>query len=176
MGVIYTQGTELARLDPVELSKRLDNVIRAAVSWLVTLSDADASVPEREGKWSAKEVIGHLTDSAVNNLGRIVRMQVAEPLQLPGYDQIAWVERQHYCEREWAGVLGLWFALNEHIVWTIRHVEKERLGNEGVVAGGRITLGFLIEDYIAHMEHHMRALKAWVPTGAGATVRCVDGV
>lgn len=165
MGVTYAQGTELALLDPVELSKRLDMVIRASVSWLVTLSDADASVPEREGKWSAKEVIGHLTDSAVNNLGRIVRMQAAEPQQLFGYDQMAWVERQDYREREWAGVLGLWFALNEHVVWVIRHVDRRSLGNVGVVEGDRITLGYLIEDYIAHMEHHMRLLKRWVRAG-----------
>lgn len=167
MGVTYTQGTDVALLDPAELGERLEGVIRAAVSWLVTLSDDDASVPEREGKWSVKEVMGHLTDSAVNNLGRIVRMQSAESQLLAGYEQEAWVERQHYREREWAAVLGLWFALNEHVVWTIRHVEQRRLANEGVVAGGKITLGFLIEDYIAHMEHHMRALKSWARPGMG---------
>jgi len=165
MGVTYARGTEPALIDPLDLSERLEGTIRAAISWLVTLSDGDASVPEREGKWSAKEVIGHLTDSAVNNLGRMVRMQGAEPQVLGGYDQVAWVQVQHYREREWAGVLGLWFALNEHVVWTIRHVEKRRLGNRGVVVGGEITLGFLIEDYIAHMEHHMRLLKAWVRPG-----------
>src|SRR5215469_9551596 len=159
MGVTYAQGTDAGLLDPAELGERLDGVIRAAVSWLVTLSDADACVPEREGKWSAKEVIGHLTDSAVNNLGRIVRMQGAEPPMFTGYDQVAWVEVQHYRGREWAGVLGLWFALNEHVVWTVRHVERSKLGKVGVVAGRAITLGYLIEDYIAHMEHHMRALK-----------------
>src|SRR5215469_8872392 len=165
MGVTYAQGTDAGLLDPAELGERLDGVIRAAVSWLVTLSDADACVPEHEGKWSAKEVIGHLTDSAVNNLGRIVRMQSPEPQSLPGYEQEAWVERQHYREREWAGVLGLWFALNEHIVWTVRHVERSRLGNPGVIEGDALSLGFLIEDYIAHMEHHMRALKAWARPG-----------
>jgi hypothetical protein len=78
---------------------------------------------------------------------------------------VAWVEVQHYHEREWAGVLGLWFALNEHVVWTVRHVERRRLGNLGVIEGDALTLGFLIEDYIAHMEHHMRALKAWARPG-----------
>lgn len=168
MGVTYVQATDVALLDPVELAERLEGVIRAAVSWLVTLSDADASVPERDGKWSTKEIIGHLTDSAVNNLGRIVRMQSAAPQTLSGYDQEAWVKSQHYREREWAGVLGLWFALNEHVVWTIRHVERSRLANEGVVAGRRITLRFLIEDYIAHMEHHMRALQSWARPGMGS--------
>jgi hypothetical protein len=117
-------------------------------------------VPEREGKWSAKEVVGHLTDSAVNNLGRIVRMQIG-PERLPGYAQEAWVEIQRYREREWSEVLALWFALNEHLAWTIRHVERRSLTNQAPVAGDVISLGFLIEDYIAHMQHHLVALKAW---------------
>jgi hypothetical protein len=130
--------------------------------WLVTLSEAETSVPEREGKWSAKQVIGHLIDSAVNNLGRIVRMQIESGQSLPGYEQMAWVSLQHYAEREWAQTLGLWFALNEHVAWTIAHVEKERLANRGTVAGEALTLGFLIEDYVAHMEHHLRAMRLWL--------------
>ena len=160
--VRYAQGVEVAALDPAELSERLAAVLRSAMPWLVTISEAEASVPEREGKWSAKEVIGHLIDSAVNNLGRIVRLQIEEGQSLPGYEQMAWVSLQHYAEREWAQVLALWFALNEHIAWTIGHVEKGRLANRGVVAGQPLTLGFLIEDYVAHMEHHLRAMRLWL--------------
>jgi hypothetical protein len=165
MGVTYAEGSDPALLNPADLSERLLSVLREAMPWLATLSGADACVPEREGKWSAKQVVGHLTDSAVNNLGRIVRMQAVEPQDFAGYDQVAWVERQHYAEREWSEVLGLWFALNEHMAWTIRHLVKGDLSNEGVVAGGRVTLGFLIEDYIAHMEHHLRSMRAWVRPG-----------
>lgn len=164
MGVTYIQETEPSLLDPTELSQRLSETLRSAVSWLATLSNADASVPERDGKWCAKEIIGHLTDSAVNNLSRIVRMQIAFE-EMPGYAQNDWVHLQHYQEREWAEVLALWFALNEHLVWTIRHIDPRSLSNQGVVAGTPLTLGFLIEDYIAHMQHHFKALKAWVHPG-----------
>jgi hypothetical protein len=160
--VRYAEGADVTALDPVELSERLAAVLREAMPWLVTISEAEASVPEREGKWSGKQVIGHLIDSAVNNLGRIVRLQIEAGQNLPGYEQMAWVRLQHYAEREWAQVLALWFALNEHVAWTIGHVEKERLGNRGVVAGEPLTLGFLIEDYIAHMEHHLQAMRVWL--------------
>lgn len=164
MAVTYTQGTDPELLDPVELSQRLSATLRNSVAWLATLSDADASVPEREGKWCAKEILGHLTDSAIHNLGRIVRMQIAFE-EMPGYAQDSWVQLQHYRDREWAEVLALWFALNEHLIWTIDHIHPRSLSNPGVVAKTPVTLGFLIEDYIAHMKHHLNALKRWVHPG-----------
>jgi hypothetical protein len=160
--VRYANGADVATLDPAELSERLSAVLRKAMPWLVTISEAEASVPEGEGKWSGKQVIGHLIDSAVNNLGRIVRMQIEAGQNLPGYEQMAWVNLQHYAEREWAQVLALWFALNEHVAWTIAHVDQPKLGNRSVVAGEPLTLGFLIEDYVAHMEHHLRAMRVWL--------------
>src|ERR1700749_2131232 len=129
--VRYARGAEVGLLDPAELLERLSAVLRGAMPWLVTISEAEASVPERPGKWSAKQVIGHLIDSAVNNLGRIIRLQIEAGQSLPGYEQRAWVDLQHYAEREWAQVLALWFALNEHVAWTIAHIEKAQLGRVG---------------------------------------------
>ena len=168
--VKYAEGADNAVLDPAELRERLEAVLRSAMPWLVTISEAEASVPEREGKWSAKEVMGHLVDSAVNNLGRIVRLQIEAGQSLPGYEQMAWVSLQHYAEREWAQVLALWFALNEHVAWTIGHVEQASLANRGVVAGQPLTLGFLIEDYVAHMQHHLRAMRLWLGVTGEAAV------
>jgi hypothetical protein len=160
--VTYLKDANVALLGPAELSERLAVVLRDAMPWLLTISEAEASVPEREGKWSGKQVIGHLIDSAVNNLGRIIRMQIETGPSLPGYEQMAWVDLQHYAEREWAQVLALWFALNEQVAWTIGHVEMARLANQGVVEGEPLTLGFLIADYVAHMEHHLRAMRLWL--------------
>jgi hypothetical protein len=162
MGVTYKKGSDPSMLEPTQLSERLAAVVREVMPWLASLSDADVCRREREGKWSAKQVIGHLTDSAVNNLGRIVKMQIEPGQHLSGYDQAAWVSVQHYDDRDWPEVLGLWFALNEHIVWTIAHVEKSALKHYGVVEGDSMTLGFLIEDYVAHMQHHLRSLRSWM--------------
>jgi hypothetical protein len=162
--VMYAQESDLAVLNSAELSERLTAVLRDAMPWLVTISEAEASVPERADKWSAKQVMGHLTDSAVNNLARIVRIQIETEPDLLGYEQMAWVNLQHYAEREWAQVLALWFALNEHVAWTVRHIDKARLGNIGVAEGQRMTLGYLIEDYVAHMQHHLRLMQGWVGT------------
>jgi hypothetical protein len=168
--VRYAMDEDDAQFDPVELSERLTGVLRGAMPWLLTISEAEASVPEREAKWSGKQVIGHLTDSAVNNLGRIMRMQIEPGVSLSGYAQMEWVSLQHYQGRDWAEVLGLWFALNEHVAWTIAYVKKANLANKGVVEGETVTLGFLIADYVAHMEHHLRAMRLWLGIDAGTRI------
>ncbi len=162
MGVTYAQKSDAAALEPAELGQRLMQVVTEAKDWLVQLTDAQASVPEREGKWSGKQVVGHLTDSAVNNLGRMVRMQIAAGQRMPGYEQEEWVAVQHYQEREWKRVVQMWVVLNWQVAWTIANVDKTKLVQTGFVGETEWTLGYLIEDYIAHMEHHLRSMKGWL--------------
>lgn len=159
MGVTYTQGTDVSLLDPVDLGKQLVEVVHGATPWLEAFTEEQAKQTERAGQWCAKEIVGHLVDSAVNNLARIVRLQYEDSPDLQGYDQNAWVKLQSYSERPWPEMLALWRTLNEHLGSAVRHVDKAALARKGTLAGSVPTLGFLIEDYIAHMEHHLRALK-----------------
>jgi hypothetical protein len=166
MAMKYAQGTALPQLDPVELGVRLSEVIAAAMPWLELTSGQRASVAPRDGAWCAKEVIGHLIDSAMNNLQRIVRLDTVldiEPeVRSQNYEQDEWVRAQHYADKEWVQVLELWRVLNEHIAWTMQHVAHGHLGRLCVFPDGHVTMGFLMEDYVAHMEYHLLALKAWL--------------
>lgn len=167
MGMTYTQGSEVAMLVPSELAGRLEDVVMDGMRWLGKVTEEAASRPERSGldgkaKWSAKQVIGHLTDSAVNNLGRVVRMQIASGQTFPGYEQEEWVAIQHYGERDWSQVLAAWAMLNGQMAWVVAHVDAAKLAHVAEVEGDALTLGFLIEDYIAHMEHHLRLMKVWL--------------
>jgi hypothetical protein len=166
MAMTYAKGTALSELDPVELGIRLTEAVAGAMPWLEGVSGARASVAQAEGKWCAKETIGHLIDSAVNNLQRIVRLETVLDIEpevrtLP-YEQDEWVRAQRYADKEWVEVLELWRVLNAHIAWTMRHVAREHLGRICVFPDSHVTMGFLMEDYVAHMEYHLRALKEWL--------------
>ena len=161
MEMIYATETPLDALDSVDVAQRLSEIVAAALPWLEGISGAQASQPPAPGKWSAKQVLGHLIDSAVNNLQRIVRLETAaggEILSL-GYEQEAWVDAQRYADRDWVTLVELWRVLNEHIAWTIRHVSRHNLDRVCVFPASRMSFGFLLEDYVAHMEHHLAALR-----------------
>jgi DinB superfamily len=155
---IYTQPTELALLEPEKLSQTLLHVIEDASRIAKEHDERTAAARPASGKWSVKEVFGHLIDSAGNNLQRIVRLSLAPTLDLPGYQQEGWVAMQRYAARSWEEVFTLWRVLNVHLAHVIAQVKKEHLGHLWRFEGEDLTLGFIIEDYIAHLRHHLRTL------------------
>lgn len=139
--------------------ERLRVAITAAGLRLRDMSDADASNKPAPDKWSKKEILGHLIDSASNNHQRFVRAQLAGELRFPAYEQEGWARCQDYAHADWQGLINLWLAYNEHIAYIISRIPIEKMhspcsiGNNDVV-----TLEFLIEDYLTHMNHHLRQL------------------
>ena len=73
--------------------KDVADELRAEVSHsatrMLSLSDEAASISRGDGKWTRKEILGHLIDSAANNHQRFVRAQRASPFVWPGYEQDA---------------------------------------------------------------------------------------
>jgi hypothetical protein len=66
-------------------------------------------------KWSKKEIIGHLCDSAFTNIRRFVVTQYKENENIV-YDQNAWVKAQNYQNVPTSELINLWKALNYQIV------------------------------------------------------------
>lgn len=148
----------------------LDDFVRTveeASARLLSLTDAEASVPLAEGKWSAKEVIGHLVDSASNNHQRFVRAQLKEDLVFPGYAQEDWVRVQAYEEESWPLLVNLWKFYNLHLAHVCRTApEQERLrarrehnlheiGWAPVSPEEPATLEHLMRDYVGHLKNHL---------------------
>lgn len=109
-------------------------------------------------KWSKKEIVGHLIDSAANNHQRFVRIQF-EDVPVIYYDQNNWNRFNYYQALDSKHVIDLWTRYNQHLLELIQRIPEELLQREGNSGpSGNHTLQWLIEDYVEHMEHHLRQI------------------
>ena len=126
---------------------------------LSAISNADATAPRAVGKWSPKEIIGHLIDSAANNHQRFVRAQLYDDYDSLGYEQERWVAVQAYQDAAWTELLTLWKVYNEHLVRIIALIPDDKLSRTFRIAGGEpVTLNYWVEDYLRHMQNHLRQI------------------
>jgi hypothetical protein len=139
-----------------ERVRHLEQILADALQRLKQISEAQSEESSASGKWSRKEILGHLIDSASNNHQRFVRTQLSKEVSFPGYAQTQWVETQGYQSESWENLIQLWAGFNRHILHLISHISEDRADNHCVVgAGPPMTLRFLVEDYIRHLEHHL---------------------
>ena len=89
--------------------------IEEASARLLSMTEDESRAPLEEGKWSAKETIGHLIDSASNNHQRFVRGQFRDDLVFDGYEQEEWIRAQSYNAEPWPLIVGLWRHYNLHL-------------------------------------------------------------
>ena len=134
---------------------------------LLVFSENEAARRPAPTKWSKKEIIGHLIDSAANNHGRFVQAQLQDDLVFPSYDQDDWVKIQKYQHRPWTRLVGLWHTYNHHIADMMAATDAEALSRVRVVHNlDRIawkmihpsqpaTLDYFMRDYVAHLKHHL---------------------
>ena len=130
-----------------------------AASRLRQIDEAAAAAPRAPGKWSRKQVLGHLLDSASNNHQRFVRLQLVPRIDLPGYDQDDWVRVQRYQDRPWMEIVRLWEDYNLQLAAIIRNVDAKSLQNVWHTPGGEdLTLEFIMRDYVTHLRHHLEQI------------------
>ncbi|MBI4565453.1 MAG: DinB family protein [Planctomycetes bacterium] len=123
------------------------------------VTEEESEVRPAPGKWSKKEILGHLIDSASNNHQRFVRAQLAGELRFPAYDQDEWVATQGYHREPWALLVNLWKGYNLHLARVMKSADSRRLGNRCVIGDDDpVTLEFLMRDYVQHLKHHMKQM------------------
>jgi hypothetical protein len=134
---------------------------------LFELQESFVAKPRKEGAWSRKEILGHLIDSASVNHQRFIEAQVNDSIVFDGYAHQEWVELQGYQDQDWEELVTLWSALNMHICAVVEGIPDEVLGKEHtdhrfdvmayrpVASDKPSTLGYIIEDYFAHLRYHL---------------------
>lgn len=145
-------------MEPLQTALALRHLVENAEPRLLKIGDETAGRPTAPGKWSPKQVLGHLIDSAANNHQRFIRLQLAAELHFPGYQQNEWVALNQYAGSPWTELVALWASYNRHLARVIEYIAPETLGHVWDSGNNRYTLEFIVSDYLVHLRHHVEQI------------------
>jgi len=140
---------------------KFDQLLNENSNYFVTI-DPVALEERKPGKWSKKEVLGHLIDSAIHNLVRFTEINyAAKPYRHRPYNQIDLVNLNQYQTKDINELNELWFSLNKQIIRIMKSVSEEALDYKIILSDESvIDLRFLMTDYVEHLEHHINQIRS----------------
>lgn len=143
------------------ISIKLQETVNEYLPALKALHEEESSVKPHPNKWSKKELIGHLIDSAQNNVRRFIVAQYEEsPLIV--YKQDEWVRINNYQSYPLIDLIESWYLLNKQICHILSNLSNEA-SQRTCQTESLQTVNWLAEDYIKHMKHHLHQILSLAP-------------
>jgi hypothetical protein len=139
---------------PIE---HLEKIIRVYTRRLEALPDEIYAHKPRPEKWSKQEILGHLVDSAQNNIRRFVVAQYEDTPTIL-YAQDAWVAAADYQQYPVRDLIVLWTLLNRHLVIVLTRMSPETAQRKCGMGGQPQTMEWVAADYINHLLHHLHQI------------------
>jgi len=143
-----------------KITAELQEILNDFALKIKAINTNEFNAKPNPNKWSKKEVLGHLIDSAHNNLRRFVVGQYEQQPNIV-YDQDFWVNANDYQHMIDSEVISLWQLLNERIIAILSKMPIEnydRTCNTGKISPSIHTVQWLASDYIKHLKHHLNQI------------------
>jgi len=146
--------------------EHLEKIIRIYSKRLDALTDEAYNWKPHPDKWSKQEILGHLVDSAQNNIRRCIVAQYEDTPTI-GYAQDDWVRLSGYQSYDVRGLITLWVGLNRHFVMILKTMSPEGAMRKCSMGGVSQTLKWVAADYCNHLLHHLHQILDLDPIAYG---------
>jgi hypothetical protein len=139
----------------------LDQIIQEYSKKIGTIPESELSAKPLPSKWSKKEVVGHLIDSAQNNLRRFICGQYESYPPKIVYDQDRWVASNNYGQMDSKEIIEFWKLTNKRIIAVLSQMPSTNYSLNCDTGTGVVKLHsieWLADDYVKHMKHHLNQI------------------
>jgi hypothetical protein len=153
---------------PSELLPVIKGIESLLQEWEPRLSElSEETITSRKNKQNRtiRQILGHMIDSASNNLHRIVHLQYqSSPFTFPNYASYGnndrWIAIQNYQEEDITILIPLWKYLHLHLIHVIRNIDREKLENQWK-ADERVFINLkdMVVDFLRHFELHLSEIQ-----------------
>jgi len=131
---------------------------------LTGVSDADAAAPPAPGKWSVKQVLGHLCDTERVISYRALRFARGDEKELQGFEQDDYVREAGSNARKLEELLAELDAVRKSTLALLSSLPDGVEMRRGVANGNPVTVRALAYIIAGHAQHHYELLKAQLDT------------
>jgi hypothetical protein len=143
--------------------------IPALRALLERVGDADAGRRYAPGKWTVREVVGHLTDTERVFSYRATAFSRGDQQPLASFDQAAWNTFGAYDDRTLPDLLDEWTDTRRSSLALVRSMPAEALVRRGVASGKEITVLACISILAGHVNYHIDHLRDHYGIGSAET-------
>jgi hypothetical protein len=143
-----------------DVLETLGSQIDDTLAYLRGLPAPRASFRYAEGKWSVKEVVGHLADSERIFAYRALRIARGDATPLPGYDQEAYVRAANFDARSLVALASELETVRRATLTLLRSLDDESLMRRGVANGLPVSARAMAYIIAGHERHHMEIVRA----------------
>ncbi len=152
-------GTYVALVEPGDVVTTLETQLADTVAVLDELGEERAGHRYAPGKWSVREVVGHLVDAERVFAYRAMCAARGESAGLPGFDEDAWVAASDFDRRTLNSLMGELTAVRRATVALYRNLDDAALARRVVASDAPVTARALAWITAGHELHHRRLLR-----------------
>jgi hypothetical protein len=125
---------------------------------LAPVSDAQALHRYAPGKWSVKDMIGHLADAERIFAYRMLRIGRGDPAPMPGFEENDYVRAAGSDARALADLLSDWAAARDSTIAIVKGMPEEAWERRGTANDATLSARATVYIILGHVEHHLAVL------------------
>lgn len=126
---------------------------------LKTISEEQSAYRYAPGKWSIKQIVGHITDHERIMVYRALRFSRKDPTLLPGYDQNLLVENSRFDDISYEELIKDFENVRASSNSFINMLSAEQLQLKGKAWKYELTVEEFLKAIVGHELHHVKILK-----------------
>lgn len=143
-----------------DIIKILNETNRATISLLESISDERSLFRYAPGKWSIKELIGHLSDTERIFSYRALRFSRGDQTELPGFEQDDYIGTAGFDSVPFAAILEDLSAVRRSTLSLYSNLPEDAFRRSGIASGAPVTVRALAYMTAGHELHHLNILKS----------------
>jgi len=137
----------------------LEEQRKTSEKFLKTFSEKQGNYSYADGKWTVKEVLGHVIDTEKIMAYRALAFARGEKQSLPGFEQDDYVAESNFNNRSLADLINEFLTARKSNIILFKSFDEDILNRRGIASDSEVTVLALIYIIAGHEKHHMKFLR-----------------